>query len=58
MGLMFNIFIGDPDEEMECNVSKFADEINLGGVADTPETRQWDLESITVFERPSYSTLS
>jgi len=35
--ILFNIFISDPNEGIECTVSKFADEIHLGGVADTPE---------------------
>jgi len=37
LGPVFNFFISDLDEELECILSKFADDSNLGGVMDTPE---------------------
>jgi len=35
--ISFNIFVSDLDREIETALSKFADDIKLGGVADTPE---------------------
>ena len=49
--VLFNIFVGDTDSEIECTLSTFADNTKLSGTADTLEGRDTIQRDLDWLER-------